>query len=134
MEPMPLRPLQFAIALGGVAAFSIGALIGDRANARSLAAAPQAQSTPAQAAQPSPPTADMMKRHQQMMADMKGANEKLDRLVREMNAASGEAKIAAIEQVVNELARQHKAMHDHMGMMSGHMMPMMMGGGKTMKR
>jgi hypothetical protein len=76
--------------------------------------------------------ADMMKMHEQMMTEMKAGDAKLDALVKSMNAATGEAKMSAIAQAVTELARQQKAMHEHMGMMmdSG----MMMGGMGTMKK
>ena len=53
-------------------------------------AASQSQTAPQHdhdAAAPSPST-DMTKMHQQMMGDMKAADEKLDQLVKAMNAAS----------------------------------------------
>lgn len=107
-------------------------------NAR-LLAAPQSQ----QAQSPAPPSpgqssqpnmAEMMKMHQQMMAEMKTADAKLDELVKAMNAATGDAKISAIAQVVNELVRQQMGMHGRMGMMDGHMMQMMMGGRGMMQK
>ena len=73
--------------------------------------------------------AEMMKRHQQMMADIKAADLKLEELVKNMNAATGEAMIAAIAQVVNELVHQQKTMHEHMGTMD---QQMMMRGGRGM--
>ena len=60
---------------------------------------------------------DMMKMHEQMIADMKAGNAKLDALVTDMNAASGNAKIDAVAMVVNELVLRHKAMLEHMGQM-----------------
>jgi hypothetical protein len=66
--------------------------------------------------------ADMTKMHQQMMAEMKTADGKLDQLVKTMNAATGEARMAAIVDVVNALASQQKAMHDRMGAMHQQMM------------
>jgi hypothetical protein len=75
--------------------------------------------------------AEMMKRHQQMMADMKAADLKLDELVKNMNAATGEAKTIAISQLLTELVRQHKAMHEHMGSMD---QQMMMGGRGMMNK
>ena len=65
---------------------------------------------------------DMMKMHEQMMADMKAGNAKLDALVKDMNAATGEARVSAIVTVVNELVQQRRAMHHHMGQMHHHMM------------
>jgi hypothetical protein len=44
-----------------------------------------------------------------------------------MNAATGEAKVSAIAQVVSELARQQKATHKHIGMLGEQMMMRMMG-------
>jgi hypothetical protein len=73
---------------------------------------------------------DMMKMHEQMMADMKAGDAKLDALVKEMNAASGNAKVTAIAAVVTELARQNRSMHEHMGAMH----QQMMGRGMMMNR
>jgi hypothetical protein len=102
-----------------------------------LLAAVEAQQTPSQT--PSPDSsqgaqanmANMMKMHEQMMAEMKSADAKLDQLVKDMNVASGEAKIAAIAQVVNELAQQQKSMHERMATMHQHLM---MGGMGMMRK
>jgi hypothetical protein len=75
---------------------------------------------------------DMMKMHEQMMAEMKGADTRLDALVKDMNASTGDAKVAAVAAVVNELARQHQTMHRHMGQMHQHMMGM--GPGRMMRQ
>jgi hypothetical protein len=87
------------------------------------------------ASQATPPVqprmADMMQRHQQMMAEMKASDQKLDELVRAMNAATGDAKITAMAQVVTELARQQQAMHGRMAMMDHMSMGMMGGKGAT---
>lgn len=72
--------------------------------------------------QPQPGMADMMKMHEQMMADMKGGDAKLDALVKVMNAAAGDAKVNATAAVVNELVRQQKATHERMGQMHQQMM------------
>jgi hypothetical protein len=92
------------------------------------------QTPPAQPGQSGqqPDMAEMMKHHQQMMAEMKAADAKLGGLVAAMNSASGDAKISALAQVVTELVRQHKTMHEHMGMMGQHMM--MGRGGRGMMR
>src|SRR3989442_12030642 len=58
-----------------------------------------------------------MKMHEQMMAEMKAAAARLDGLVTDMHAAVGDAKINAVAAVINELVRQQKAMHVHMGQM-----------------
>lgn len=74
---------------------------------------------------------DMMKMHGQMMAEMKAADSRLDALVKEMNAASGEAKVNALAVVVTELVRQQRSMHEHMGQMHQQMMG---GRGMMMKK
>jgi ubiquinone biosynthesis protein UbiJ len=85
-------------------------------------AAVTAQS-PEQRAEPSSSDMqDMMKMRQQMLAEMKAADAKLDALVEEVDAAVGEARINAIAAVVTELVRQHKSMHERMGQMHQHMM------------
>ncbi|HEY1304256.1 MAG TPA: hypothetical protein VGF24_11935 [Vicinamibacterales bacterium] len=65
----------------------------------------------------------MMKTPEEMMAEMKAADAKLDALVASMNTATGDDRIAAVTAVVNELVRQHKSMHARMGEMQ-----QMMGG------
>jgi hypothetical protein len=80
--------------------------------------------------QPQPGMADMMKMHEQMMAEMKAGDAKFDALVKDMNAAAGDAKVNAMAAVVNELVRQHKAMHERMGQMH----QQMMGPGMMMRR
>jgi hypothetical protein len=94
-----------------------------------------AQAPSSQGAQPreqSPSTMqDMMKMHEQMMAEMKAADSRLDALVKEMKAASGDAQVKAITALVTELVRQQKAMHEHMGQMDQQMMG---GRGMMMKK
>lgn len=93
-------------------------------------ATPQGASRPSAQAAQSPGMPAMMKMHEQMLAEMKAGDERLDALVKEMNAARGDAKVAAIAAVVTELATQHKAMHEHMG----HMHQQMMSGGMMMHK
>ena len=64
----------------------------------------------------------MMMMHQQMMAEMTAGDAKLDALVKEMNAAKGDAQLTAVATLVSELVAQHKAMHSHMEEMHRHMM------------
>jgi hypothetical protein len=91
-----------------------------------------AQGSPQSPRDQSPPNMqDMMKMHEQMMAEMKVADTKLDALVKEMNAASGEAKVNAVAAVVTELVRQHRSMHERMGQMHEQMMG---GRGMMMKK
>jgi hypothetical protein len=80
--------------------------------------------------QPQAGMADMMKMHEQMMAEMKAGDAKLDALARDMNAATGDAKVTATAAVVNELVRQQKAMHERMSQMH----QQMMGRGMMMRR
>jgi hypothetical protein len=61
----------------------------------------------------------MMADCQTMMADMKAGQEKLDGLIAEMNAATGQQKIDQMAAVLTELVARQKAMHAHMTMM-GH--------------
>jgi hypothetical protein len=57
-----------------------------------------------------------------MMADMHAAEARLDGLIKEMNAAGGDAKVAAIAAVVTELVAQQKSMHARMAQMHQQMM------------
>lgn len=91
----------------------------------------------AAAQQPQPNMPDMMKMHERMMAEMKAGNDRLDAMLTQMNAASGNARVDAIAAVVTELAGQHKAMHERMGQMHQQMMGgrgMMGRGGMMMGR
>jgi hypothetical protein len=65
---------------------------------------------------PAPPAgqAGMMKMREEMMAEMQVEADRLDSLVKQMNAANGAAKTDAIAAVVNELVRQHIAMQARM--------------------
>jgi len=58
-----------------------------------------------------------------MMADMQAAQDRLDRLLSEMNGATGAEKVDRIAAVVNEMAAMHKQMCGMM--MQGGMMQMM---------
>jgi hypothetical protein len=113
---------------------SIGALVVALAIASGMTtssptAARAAQQTPGQ--QPQSNMQEMTKMHEQMMAEMKAGEAKLDALVKEMNSATGAAKTDAIAAVVNELVRQHTSMHGRMGQMHEQMMG---GRGMMMKR
>ena len=78
----------------------------------------------------------MMKNHDQMMADMKAADQKLDALVAKMNAATGQAKTDATAATVTELVAQRKQMHDMMMKMQHgamtHVMDHMQAGAQSM--
>jgi hypothetical protein len=68
------------------------------------------------------PMQDMMKIHEKMMAEMKTSQARLDDLAKKMNSATGNAKVDAMAEVLNELVRQHRAMGEHMGSMHQQMM------------
>lgn len=68
---------------------------------------------------------DMMTMHEKMTADMKASQARLDDLEKKMNAATGDAKVAAMAEVVSELVRQHRGMNERMGGMSQRMMGQM---------
>ena len=131
-----LKPVIVAISIGfAVVALSHGSFVGVGTSVPLLAAARSQQTpSPTPSSPPQATMAEMMKRHQQMMADIKAADLKLEELVKDMNAATGEAKIAAVAQVVNELVRQQKTMHEHMGTMDQQMMMRMMGGRGMMNK
>jgi predicted transcriptional regulator len=79
---------------------------------------------------------EMMKQHEQMMAEQKAADQRLDDLVAKMNSASGQARVDATAAVVNEMVTQRKAMMEsmmkmHQGTMA-HMMEHMQAGPKSM--
>jgi hypothetical protein len=64
----------------------------------------------------------MMAMHEQMMADMKAMDAKMDLKVAAMNAARGTAKTNAIAAVINEMVLQQKQMMAKMSTMHGQMM------------
>ena len=101
-----------------------------------IGAVATAQQQGAAAQQPQPGMQGMMKMHEQMMAEMKANRARLDGLMKEMNSASGNAKVDAIAAVVTELVGQQNAMHERMGQMHEHMMSGrgMMGGRNMMGR
>jgi hypothetical protein len=73
---------------------------------------------------PAAPQQQAMGDHQAMMAKMQAAQNKLDDLVAQMNAATGPEKVDRMAAVITEMAAMHKDMCAQM--MSGEMMSMMM--------
>jgi len=57
---------------------------------------------------------EMMPMHEKMMDEQKKQDAEIDKLVAEMNAATGEKRVDAIVAVVNKLIEQRKAMHQEM--------------------
>ena len=49
-----------------------------------------------------------------MMAKMKATEQKLDELVKKMNAATGPEKVDAIAELLTALVQDHRAMHESM--------------------
>jgi hypothetical protein len=121
------KRLTVATAMGMMLAFALAA------HPPSWVADVAAQAPPAQGSQPRGQMPSnmqgMMKMHEQMMAEMKAADGRLDALVKDMNAATGDAKLNAVAAVVTELVRQQRSMHDRMGQMHQQMM-----GGMMMKK
>ncbi|HEU5171309.1 MAG TPA: hypothetical protein VFU46_12265 [Gemmatimonadales bacterium] len=64
-----------------------------------------------------------MAQHMQMMDSL---NARLDTLVSRMNQATGNRKVTAMADVINELVAQRKAMHEHMRRMMESRQGMMM--------
>ena len=58
--------------------------------------------------------AAMRARHQAMMQQHVQAAARIQELQDQMHAASGEAKVAAIEALLDEMLAQHRAMHEAM--------------------
>lgn len=73
---------------------------------------------------------DMSKMQDKAMSDMKSAQGRLDELAKKMNAATGDAKVTAMADVLDELVRQHRATNERMANMD----QMMMGQMKMMMR
>jgi hypothetical protein len=68
------------------------------------------------AAQQPGPRADSAwaKRQQMMMQQMQAADTRLDKLVDEMNRATGSKKVEAMAAVINEMVAQRRQMRAHM--------------------
>jgi hypothetical protein len=56
----------------------------------------------------------MEEMHQKWEAQMKAEDAELDKLVQQMNAATGEKKVDAMAAVLNKMIEQRKAMHEKM--------------------
>jgi hypothetical protein len=68
----------------------------------------------------------MMSQHTEMMQRVEAMDNKLDRLVAEMNQAKGAQKVDAMAKVVTEMAAQRKQMRESMMQMNEQMMAYMM--------
>jgi ElaB/YqjD/DUF883 family membrane-anchored ribosome-binding protein len=65
--------------------------------------------------------ANMSEMHQKMEAEMKAEDAELDKLVSEMNTATGEKKAAAMAALLSKIVEQRKTMHEKMGDMHSDM-------------
>lgn len=106
--PLPIRiPIAVAIAL--VALPRIAAAQQDAPPHRGAADCPAGQECPM------PPNADAMQaRHAAMMQQHEQAAARIQELQDRMHAATGEAKVDAIEALLDEMLAQHRAMHEMM--------------------
>ena len=57
-----------------------------------------------------------------VIADMQASDARLQAMTAKMQSAQGEAKMLAMQDVVNELVKNQLEMHRHMAMMRSHMM------------
>jgi len=57
---------------------------------------------------------EMMEWHQKMMEKIKAQDAELDKLVQDMNAATGDKKVDAIAAIVNKVMEERKAWHAEM--------------------
>lgn len=81
---------------------------------------------PAEPAQPAtPPATKVNAMRNTMMADMKAQAAKVDALVTKMNAATGNAKVNAMAELLTALVSQHRTMRDGMMQMEDGMMKQM---------
>lgn len=68
----------------------------------------------------------MMQMHQKMQAEMKAMNAENDKLVTDMNQATGQKKIDAMATLLTRLVEQRRMMDEKMGAMHADMMQSMM--------
>jgi hypothetical protein len=66
--------------------------------------------------------AQMTEMHQKMEAEMKAQDAELDKLVADMNAATGDKKVDAIAAVVSKMVEQRKTRQEKMSAMHMEMM------------
>lgn len=65
----------------------------------------------------SPRSQEMMTMHEEMVKEMAKMGEVLQLKVDAMNRADGDEKLSAMSEVINELVKERKFMHEHMAMM-----------------
>ena len=69
--------------------------------------------------------------HQKMMEKIKAQDAEMDKLIQEMNAASGEKKVEALAAIANKAMEERKAWHAEMEMRHKTMMEWMKAGEKA---
>ncbi len=112
------------VLLAGCSVVLISTTAGVAAQMPSMAKPAAAQMKPASAMDAK--CQAMMAEHDKMMADMKMADQRLDSLVAEMNAARGMDQPVATAVVVTEMVKQHQTMRDTMMKADHDMMTHMM--------
>jgi gas vesicle protein len=65
---------------------------------------------------------EMQARHKEFQEKLKAMDERLDQKIAAMNSATGDQKMAAMSDVINEMASQRKEFEDMFGSMHGHRM------------
>ena len=70
---------------------------------------------------------EMMEWHQKMVDRIKAQDAELDKLVQDMNAASGDKKVDAIAAIINKMAENRKDWHSEMEARHQKMMEWMKG-------
>lgn len=125
-----LTTLASALTIGGL--MSVTTLTETRVLASAVPVGVQVQAqqehhpTAAEQAEMQKQEAQMMQMHQKMMADMKAMDDRLNTLTSAMNAATGQAKVDAIAELVTVMLQQRTMMRHGMVRMQGHMMGHMM--------
>ena len=64
----------------------------------------------------------MIEMHEKMQSEMQAMDADLNRLLVEMNGATGDKKVEAMAAIINHLVQQHKTMHQRMAAMQMRMM------------
>ena len=107
--------------------FSIGAVVVGAALALAMVRPQQKSSQePRQYSQATTQTQrSWMMDYEEMMAEMKAADARLQPLAERMVSAKGDEKVPAIQDVVTELVKDQLGMHQHLIMMHDHMMSQM---------
>jgi len=125
-----LTTLASVLAIGGLISVAIPTETPVLASAAPVGVQVQAQQehhpTAAEQAEMQKQESQMMQMHQKMMADMKAMDDRLNTLASAMTAATGQAKVDAMAELVTVMVQQRTMMRDGMMRMQGQMMGHMM--------